>query len=78
MSSLIASYTTLRPSLHTAQNVDRILDVVNRRHLMAQMASQAVGLALKQRGEAQNEVGVQEEAFVIRTFRNGVGIFVNK
>ncbi len=50
---------------------------------MAQMASRAsvefyVGLALKQRGEAQNAAGVQEEAFVIRTFRNGVGVFVNK
>ncbi|KAF4580793.1 exosome catalytic subunit dis3 [Pleurotus pulmonarius] len=76
-------YTTLHPSLHSAQNVDRILDVVNRRHRMAQMASHAsvefyVGFALKQRGEAENEAGVQEEAFVIRTFRNGVGVFVNK
>ncbi|KAF4596181.1 exosome catalytic subunit dis3 [Pleurotus pulmonarius] len=76
-------YTTLHPSLHSAQNVDRILDVVNRRHRMAQMASRAsvefyVGLALKQRREAQSEAGVQEEAFVIRTFRNGVGVFVNK
>ncbi|KAL4256638.1 hypothetical protein AB1N83_008445 [Pleurotus pulmonarius] len=55
-------YTTLHPSLHSAQNVDRILDVVNRRHRMAQMASYAsvkfyVGLALKQRGEAENEAG---------------------
>ena len=34
-----------------------------------------VGLALKARGEKSV---VQEEAFVIRTFRNGLGVFVSK
>lgn len=34
-----------------------------------------VGLALKARGEKQS---VTEEAFVIRTFRNGLGVFVSK
>ena len=54
--------------------------MVNRRHRMAQMAGRAsvefyVGLALKARGE---KTIVQEEAFVIRTFRNGLGVFVSK
>lgn len=49
---------------------------------MAQMASRAsvefyVGLALRSRG-ASDTLGVQEEAFVIRTFRNGVGVFVHR
>ena len=47
---------------------------------MAQMAGRAsvefyVGLALKARGAKSI---VQEEAFVIRTFRNGLGVFVSK
>jgi exosome complex exonuclease DIS3/RRP44 len=54
--------------------------VVNRRHRMAQMAGRAsiefyVGLALKSR--RGKSVG-QEEAFVIRTFKNGLGVFVYK
>lgn len=56
--------------------------MVNRRHRMAQMAGRAsvefyVGLALKARGEKQN-AQVREEAFVIRAFRNGLGVFVSK
>lgn len=56
------------------------MDVINRRHRMAQMAGRAsvefyVGLALKGRAEA-NHAGITEDAFVIRTFRNGVGVFV--
>jgi len=55
---------------------------------MAQMAGRAsvefyVGLALKGRGEREKKISgeaaeVLEEAFVIRTFRNGVGVFVSK
>lgn len=55
---------------------------------MAQMAGRAsvefyVGLALKGRGERESKKAgeasqVTEEAFVIRTFRNGVGVFVSK
>lgn len=53
---------------------------------MAQMAGRAsvefyVGLALKARGEqarARGEPDVREDAYVIRTFRNGVGVFVSK
>lgn len=68
--------------------MERVLDVVNRRHRMAQMAGRAsvefyVGLALKGRGERETkmngqEAQVTEEAFVIRTFRNGLGVFVSK
>jgi hypothetical protein len=53
---------------------------------MAQMAGRAsvefyVGLALKARAEKSVSLGagkVTEEAFVIRTFRNGVNVFVSK
>ncbi|KAF8839454.1 RNB-domain-containing protein [Paxillus ammoniavirescens] len=88
------SHTPLHPSLHSKANVERIMDVINRRHRMAQMAGRAsvefyVGLALKGRTEAlakawgkkggkavEAETGGIEDAFVIRTFRNGVGVFV--
>ncbi|KAF8344715.1 hypothetical protein F5887DRAFT_250455 [Amanita rubescens] len=75
-------YAPLHASLHSKQYVERILNVVNRRHRMAQMAGRAsvefyVGLALK--GKNEREGGpVTEEAFVIRTFRNGIGVFVSK
>ena len=78
------SYTSLHASLHSKSHVERVLDVVNRRHRMAQMASRAsvefyVGLALRARGERNGQkVDVREEAFVIRTFRNGLGVFVSK
>lgn len=81
-------YTPLHATLHSKTHVERVLDVVNRKHRMAQMAGRAsvefyVGLALKNRGEREKEkkgtVGeVREEAFVIRTFRNGLGVFVSK
>lgn len=81
-------YAPLHASLHSKAHVERVLDVVNRRHRMAQMAGRAsvefyVGLALKGRGEREKKVGgegaeVTEDAFVIRTFRNGVGVFVSK
>lgn len=78
------NYSPLHASLHSKSHVERILDVVNRRHRMAQMAGRAsvefyVGLALKARGQRDGkEVEVLEEAFVIRTFRNGLGVFVSK
>lgn len=69
--SAAISYSPLHPSLHSKPYVERVLDVVNRRHRMAQMASRAsvefyVGLALKARGISGT---VTEDAFVIRTFR---------
>ncbi|KAG9315316.1 hypothetical protein JVU11DRAFT_4455 [Chiua virens] len=80
------SHTPLHASLHSKSNVERIMDMINRRHRMAQMAGRAsvefyVGLALKGRAEALvkgngGSEGITEDAFVIRTFRNGVGVFV--
>ena len=71
-------YATLHSKAH----------VVNQKHHMAQMAGQAsvefyVSLALKNQGEREKEkkgkVGeVREEVFVIRTFRDGLGVFVSK
>ncbi|KAG1859384.1 hypothetical protein C8R48DRAFT_774721 [Suillus tomentosus] len=58
-------YTPLHPSLHSKMHVERIMEVVNRCHRMAQVA-----------GCAKREV--TEDAFVIRTFRNGLGVFVSK
>ena len=66
-----------------------MLENLNRRHRMAQMAGRAsvefyVGLALKSRTEnLRKSTGgaaaeVREEAFVIRAFRNGLGVFVSK
>ncbi|KAF8999767.1 hypothetical protein BDQ17DRAFT_1360335 [Cyathus striatus] len=75
-------YSPLHGSLHSKSHVERILDIVNRRHRMAQMAGRAsvefyVGLALKGRGEKE-KTKQTEEAFVVRTFRNGLGVFVSK
>ncbi|KAH9977460.1 hypothetical protein BJV77DRAFT_1052505, partial [Russula vinacea] len=77
------SYSTLHASLHSKTHVERALNVVNRRHRMAQMAGRAsvefyVGLALKARAEKSGPNKVTEEAFVIRTFRNGLNVFVSK
>ena len=76
-------YAPLHPSLHSKAHVERVIDVVNRRHRMAQMASRAsvefyVGLALKAKGQREGNAEVLEDAFVIRTFRNGIGVFVSK
>ncbi|KIN93475.1 hypothetical protein M404DRAFT_17294 [Pisolithus tinctorius Marx 270] len=79
------AHTPLHPSFHSKVHIERIMDVLNRRHRMAQMAGRAsvefyVGLALRERGEVLaktgNVGGVAEEAFVVRTFRNGLGVFV--
>ncbi len=77
------SYHPLHASLHSKTHVEHTLDVVNRRHRMAQMAGRAsvefyVGLALKARAEKSRPSRVTEEAFVIRTFRNGLNVFVSK
>lgn len=75
------SYSPLHATLHSKSFVEHVLDNANHRHRMAQMAGRAsvefyVGLALKARGRRE-EGEVQEEAFVIRTFRNGLGVFVS-
>ncbi|KAF9266998.1 RNB-domain-containing protein [Marasmius fiardii PR-910] len=79
--SAAIGFTPLHASLHSKTHVERVMGVINRRHRMAQMAGRAsvefyVGLALKGRTETKGVV--REEAFVIRTFRNGVGVFVSK
>jgi len=76
-------FTLLHPSLHSKAHVERMLDVVNRRHRMAQMAGRAsvefyVGLALKAKNERGGNADVLEDAFVIRTFKNGLAVFVSK
>ncbi|KAJ3726993.1 RNB-domain-containing protein [Lentinula raphanica] len=84
--SAAIGFTPLHATLHSKSHVERVLNVVNRRHRMAQMAGRAsvefyVGLALKARSEqakVKGEGDVKEEAYVIRTFRNGVGVFVSK
>jgi exosome complex exonuclease DIS3/RRP44 len=75
--------TPLHPSLHSKTHVERVIDVVNRRHRMAQMAGRAsvefyVGLALRAKGQREGNAEVLEEAYVIRTFRNGIGVFISK
>jgi len=78
------NYVPLHATLHSKPHVERVLEVVNRRHRMAQMAGRAsvefyVGLALKGRRQREGkEADIHEEAFVIRTFRNGLGVFVSK
>lgn len=81
-------YEGLDASLHSKSHVENILNVVNKRHRAAQMAGRAsdeywVGLAIKRKneeqgGDAVGRVHLVEEAFVIRTFRNGVAVYVNK
>ena len=86
--SAAIGYSPLHATLHSKSHVERVLDVVNRRHRMAQMAGRAsvefyVGLALKGCEERERKVSavasqegqVTEEAFVIRTFRNGLDVF---
>lgn len=76
------NYTPLHPSLQSKQHVEKTMSVVNKRHRLAQMASRAstefyVGLALKGKGYTADS-GSREEAFVIRTFRNGIAVFVSR
>lgn len=78
--SAAIGYSTLHATLHSKGHVEQVLGIVNRRHRMAQMAGRAsvefyVGLALKSRGKGGSTT---EEAFVIRTFRNGLAVYVSK
>jgi len=75
------SFCPLHPTLHSKSHIERVLDIVNRRHRMAQMAGRAsvefyVGLALKVKSQMRARE-VVHEAFVIRTFRNGLSVFVS-
>ncbi|KDQ11177.1 hypothetical protein BOTBODRAFT_68089 [Botryobasidium botryosum FD-172 SS1] len=81
--SAAISYTPLHPVLHSKAHIEQIMGNINRRHRMAQMAGRAsiefyVGLALKarsQRGGVTRQV--EEDAYVIRAFRNGISVFVS-
>lgn len=81
--SAAISHAPLHGSLHSKSYVERIMSNINRRHRLAQMAGRAsvefyVGLALKARGLRNGvPVDVIEDAFVIRTFRNGLAVFVS-
>jgi len=83
--SAAIGHAPLHASLHSKEFVERTLANANKRHRMAQMAGRAsvefyVGLALQSQGESgrNKNSGEREEAFVIRTFRNGVGVFVHR
>nr|ODO01078.1 exosome complex exonuclease DIS3/RRP44 [Cryptococcus depauperatus CBS 7855] len=80
------NYTPLDPSLTSKTHIERLLNNVNRKHRSAQMAGRTsveffVGLSLKEwhkntgKGDGQKR---REEAFVIRTFSNGLAVFVTK
>lgn len=79
----------LHAGLQTKAWVDKTLEVVNKRHRSAQGAARAsiefyVALAIERREEAaQKQAGenggkVRADAFVIRTFRNGLAVFVSQ
>ncbi|KAE8259323.1 hypothetical protein A4X13_0g1109 [Tilletia indica] len=84
------NYDPLHASLHSRQHVDRVLNVVNKRHRSAQMAARAsidfyVGLAIGRKNEekggsaelGKGNVKLREEAYVVRVFRNGVAVYVH-
>jgi len=80
--SAAIEFTPLHASLHSRHYIEQILDNVNRRHRMAQMASRAsiefyTGLALKAREKLAGGTLPKEKAFVIRTFRNGISVFIS-
>ncbi|KAK4055063.1 exosome catalytic subunit dis3 [Microbotryomycetes sp. JL221] len=80
------SATPLHAGLQTKSFVEKTLDVVNKRHRSAQQAARAsiefyVALAIQNREELSVKKGggkVRADAFVIRTFRNGLAVFVSQ
>ncbi|WFD41935.1 exosome catalytic subunit dis3 [Malassezia psittaci] len=94
-------YEPLPTSLYSKQYVDDTLNIVNKRHRLAQLAGRAsvefyVGLAITarnaERGVDATSVGkgngtsskatdsklLQADAYVVRTFRNGLAVFVSQ
>ena len=84
-------YEPLPSNLYSKHYVDQVLDNVNKRHRLAQMAGRAsveffVGLAISaknaEQGADATKVGqerlLRADAYVVRTFRNGLAVFVNK
>ncbi|KAK4050698.1 exosome catalytic subunit dis3 [Microbotryomycetes sp. JL201] len=80
------SGTPLHAGLQTKSFVEKTLDVVNKRHRSAQHAARAsiefyVALAIQNREDLSIKSGggkVRADAFVIRTFRNGLAVFVSQ
>lgn len=80
--SAAISNKPLNSALHSRAFVDKIMVNINKRHRSAQQAGRAsvefyVALALKAREERAGGK-VQEEAYVIRAFRNGLAVFVSR
>ncbi|CAO1624165.1 unnamed protein product [Sympodiomycopsis kandeliae] len=76
-------YTSLSSDLNDKSNIDDILSVVNKRHRGGQKAGRAsveffVGLSIARKNETESTRGICEEAYVIRTFKNGLSVFVSK
>ena len=87
-------YEPLPSSLYSKQYVDDVLNVVNKRHRLGQLAGRAsvefyVGLSIMarnaERGADATHVGkggetrlLRADAYVVRTFRNGLAVFVSK
>ncbi|CCG82269.1 Mitotic control protein dis3 [Taphrina deformans PYCC 5710] len=74
--SAAIGFEPLHPSLQNLTKLDKICDNINYRHRMAQMAGRAsveyyVGQALKGHDAI-------EEAYVMKTFQNGIVVFVPK
>lgn len=86
-------YEALPPVLFSKHYVDQVLENVNKRHRLAQMASRAsieffVGLAISAKnaergadatlvGQHQDTPLLRADAYVVRAFRNGVAVFVS-
>ena len=76
------NYAPLHGTLHNKDFVETVMDNINKRHRLGQQAGRAsvefyVGLAVKARNDREGKL-VKEQAYVIRTFRNGVAVFVPK
>lgn len=86
-------FEPLPVALYSKRYVEDTLEVVNKRHRAAQMAGRAsvefyVGLAIMAknaaRGADAEQVGrriaplLRAEAYVVRTFRNGLAVYVNQ
>ncbi|TIA81869.1 hypothetical protein E3P92_02083 [Wallemia ichthyophaga] len=74
------NHTPLHGSLHNKSFVEGIMENINKRHRLGQQAGRAsiefyVALAIKARNDRKGEC-VREKAHVIRTFRNGLAVYV--
>lgn len=74
------NHTPLHGSLHNKAFVEGIMENINKRHRLGQQAGRAsvefyVALAIKARNDRNGEC-VREKAHVIRTFRNGLAVYV--